>query len=1083
MRVTMLDAFRRITFGAVILLIAVFSGSPWVASPKPQRPRVVLVPETVREDFEHDSLGQFASYPPPQDVGYEPSLAPTSRNQGEGGAGRALMRVQKPAGNGPLRLGFIRQTFLISDINSKLAFAYRLNHSDANDVIEIGIAGNDGCRYLKRIPAITRAWTHVEVGLSDFRCGTEALGAGVGLEAIYVLADITRADVDVTYRLLIDDISLTASRPARFTVEQPQSAIIESHSAIVSKSGFTKTIPLRITTPARLRSAAATFMAQDGRVAGSQALFDDGTHGDARAGDGVWSNSGGYTLQPSDDKGVWQIIFKGTTDDGAVIETVVRFINHGAAPGSHPRLYFSERDKPSLKARSANPKVAQLWQRIVAEAQTRRGPDPLSHGGRVFGMLDREYLLPSLLAYFDSMNRARLRMGANALVAYLTGDVSALNSAKSALLDVAAWDRWEPAWFTAQGQHTYYPAGQLAAEAALAYDLLYNELNESERSLVRRALINRSIIPTYKEYVLDNRVLANTSNWIGHTVGGALIAAAAISGDVTNNEDNGQLETCLNGLLLKMEGHLAASFLPDGSYGEGISYQEFDLETTLPAMTALENVFGIDYWRHSNVLGSLSYPIYTFVPSSSASPDMGDSHPPSGRTLAPLAARAKDPLARWFYNQFPHSAAIDFIFFNDTITGRSPAELKLPTSRVFRDKGNAVFRTGWEKDDWVFLFRAGANFNHNHADQGSFLLTAFGEALITESGWSHYYNDPYYATYFTQAVGHNTVLIDGNPISQSLPDTPQFAALDSFPRITDSVTSEFYDAVGSDLASVYHGKLSRYLRRIVFVKPHYFVIFDDLAMKEPARFDSLLHLPDRSRVTTAVDRALYTGDKAALAVRSFASEPINMTIGDGRLPYVTFATVTPKTVPPQPAILRLHPGSATREIQFVTVLVPGRRGEDVQQLASQMSQIAGPRFVGVKAQRGNERDLVVLRTGGGNDLVRVEDWATDAAAMTITSEGERVRLLALHDARSSRQGSREMFASDKPLSLAARYTTDAVEASISASSLTNVRLSIGSAWVRALLNGRELSPGANSSSDVLSLELPAGEHHLIIRLR
>lgn len=85
----------------------------------------------------------------------------------------------------------------------------------------------------------------------------------------------------------------------------------------------------------------------------------------------------------------------------------------------------------------------------------------------------------------------------------------------------------------------------------------------------------------------------------------------------------------------------------------------------------------------------------------------------------------------------------------------------------------------------VLLFRAGPNFNHHHADQGSLLLSAFGEVLIGEAGWSDYYKDPYYATFFTQAIGHNTILVGGNPESQTIPDTLQFKALNRYPRITD----------------------------------------------------------------------------------------------------------------------------------------------------------------------------------------------------------------------------------------------------------------------------------------------------------
>src|SRR5215475_247114 len=68
-------------------------------------------PYTLREDFQHDSLGQFASYPPAQDVGYEPSLTPTTDFDAPGG--RALMRLMKPNVAGALRFGFIRQISLL----------------------------------------------------------------------------------------------------------------------------------------------------------------------------------------------------------------------------------------------------------------------------------------------------------------------------------------------------------------------------------------------------------------------------------------------------------------------------------------------------------------------------------------------------------------------------------------------------------------------------------------------------------------------------------------------------------------------------------------------------------------------------------------------------------------------------------------------------------------------------------------------------------------------------------------------------------------------------------------------------------
>src|SRR6476661_8895799 len=90
-------------------------------------------PFTLREDFQGDSLGQFASYPPPQDYGYEPSITPTSDLGAPGG--RSLMRVWKPNRDGALRFGFIRRIYLQASGDGRVSIAYFLNNVDQGDRI------------------------------------------------------------------------------------------------------------------------------------------------------------------------------------------------------------------------------------------------------------------------------------------------------------------------------------------------------------------------------------------------------------------------------------------------------------------------------------------------------------------------------------------------------------------------------------------------------------------------------------------------------------------------------------------------------------------------------------------------------------------------------------------------------------------------------------------------------------------------------------------------------------------------------------------------------------------------------------
>jgi hypothetical protein len=1071
-----------------LLLGTLVFGALWVDVSAQQKNALALSePHLMREDFQGDGLGQWASYPPAQDVGYEPSLSPTSDYDAPGG--RALMRVVKPNRTGSLRFGFIKKAPMTLTGDGRLRFAYRLNVPAGGATLEIGVAGSDGSPYTTRIPVSTNRWDVAEIALDKLRSPEgRAPGNGMRMDALYTVAHLSSADADTTYRFMIDDLTLAAAREASFDVRIPATVRIEPWTSLVSAKGYRsgETIAISALAPARLARARCVLMSHhDEKTVAEQQLYDDGTHGDGQAGDGVWTNSSVYTLRHQDAAGLWVAQLSGTTADGLSVNTPVRFIVRRQEAGeSHPRLYFSPADREALIARSRNPRLTSLWEHLETTAKNTRASGEVAHGGRVFEMLDTEYLLPSLLGYFDVLNRARARIAHNSLEAYVTGREESRSAAKSALLDVARWKTWTPPWFKAHGQHTYYPAGLLAADAALGYDLLYEHLSAEERSLVRRALVEKCIAPTFKEYVADNRVMANTSNWIAHTVGGALIAATAIAGDVTEEEAGGRFEVYLNGLLLKLEDHIAASYLRDGSYGEGISYHEFDMETLAPAAIALKRNFGIDYLRRTHVMESLSYPLYTLAWPTSASLDMGDTHAPAGHGIPGLVYQSEDPVIRWYYGQFERPSLHKFIFFDERIAPRSPAEASLPTSRIFTEKGNAVFRTGWERDDWVFLYRAGPNFNHHHADQGAFLLNAFGEQLVTEAGWSDYYKDPYYATFFTQAVGHSTLLVDGNPESQLIADTPQFPALDAYPRITDAVTSDFYDALGSELSSVYDGRLSRYTRRVAFVKPHYFVIFDDLATNgAPARFDWLLHLPDRARIKHSPGLALYTGERAALAVRNFAPEDTELQVRDGRVPYHVFAARTPPAAPAQPAFLDWRNTSPAQATQFLFALVPARKAEEAQGLAGRMSRVAGERTVGLSSERGAERDFVMFRTGGAGGVVRQGEWTADADAWTVTLDGERLKMLAAQSALSLTRGGRTLFTSEARVSFAANYHANAVEVACHATSQAKIQLFVGAEPVRVLLDGREVSARYDRDGATISLTVPAGQHQLKIALK
>jgi hypothetical protein len=362
---------------------------------------------------------------------------------------------------------------------------------------------------------------------------------------------------------------------------------------------------------------------------------------------------------------------------------------------------------------------------------------------------------------------------------------------------------------------------------------------------------------------------------------------------------------------------------------------------------------------------------------------------------------------RWYYDRFTHRSLLDFLFFPESTESRPPS---LPVSRVFEKKGNVVFRTGWGADDAILLFRAGPNFNHNHTDQGSFLLRALGENLAVEAGSADYYKDPYYGNYFSQAAGHNTILVDGNPASQEVADTPQFKALNAYPRLLDAVTSDFQDALAAEISPVYRDRLERFTRRIVFVKPRYLVIHDQLeARGTPARFDWLMHVADRSRIAITPGRAQYRAEKAVMDMRVFDPASAEVKVHDGHLRYSVFNPTSPNTVPGQPGVVTVGAGPAAAA-QFLVVLAPARTVDVAAAVTDGLRRVSGSGCTGV----ASTSDLVMFRNAGTAEC-RYESWTTDAAAWTSTSDilsGERTTRIA--------RGGETLFSSDRPVSFAAR---------------------------------------------------------------
>lgn len=157
------------------------------------------------------------------------------------------------------------------------------------------------------------------------------------------------------------------------------------------------------------------------------------------------------------------------------------------------------------------------------------------------------------------------------------------------------------------------------------------------------------------------------------------------------------------------------------------------------------------------------------------------------------------------------------------------------------DSGYFVMRSGWDRDARYMLFEGGPYGRfHQHEDMLSFDLYSHGLPFIVDPGITSYYPNPWTSFYRTTEA-HNTVLVDGcgqNRRAQSIDEWVESARDRTVWRSDDrcDVAMATYDAGYAGLdAAVAHR------RAVMFVKPDYFLIFDELAGEGRHTYEALFH--------------------------------------------------------------------------------------------------------------------------------------------------------------------------------------------------------------------------------------------------
>ena len=216
------------------------------------------------------------------------------------------------------------------------------------------------------------------------------------------------------------------------------------------------------------------------------------------------------------------------------------------------------------------------------------------------------------------------------------------------------------------------------------------------------------------------------------------------------------------------------------------------------------------------------------------------------------------------------------------------------TSHALESSGYYVMRTGWEPQAHYLGFDCGElaagvsaqdtpSAAHGHADALSIEVSAFGEPMLVDPGFWTYNGAEEWHRYFRETEGHNTVVVDGR--SQA-----EFRGRLKWSNAPRTETHEWLSLGAFDYAEGSHSGYQRlaspvtHLRTVAFVKPHYWVVRDELTGEGKHTLERCFHFATAEVLRDIAANAVYTrlmNGRANLAVVPVERDGVKLELARG----------------------------------------------------------------------------------------------------------------------------------------------------------------------------------------------------------
>ena len=521
--------------------------------------------------------------------------------------------------------------------------------------------------------------------------------------------------------------------------------------------------------------------------------------------------------------------------------------------GVHPRVYVTDKEFDDLRQR-AHTTHRELWQQVLANVRALRLEPPAPPAQK-----RRE------------QNDVGIAIAEAAFVYKVERDPKYLAAARKFMDAAVSYDIWG---YANNKPNVDLAAGHLLYGLGWGYDLLYNDLTESERTRYREKLIKQARIMSDYFTPKSGRTYAYSQNHTFIPIAGLGVAAYALYGETPEAAGWASLSRAIFDRVL-------ATYSQDGYYYEGFEYWIFSTPWLVHYLDAHLHSTGEDLYDQPGFRAMPQYVAHSMLPSGDYVFDFGDifegpltragegdEYPrthPGGRfntnynLLYRLAQRFQSGetqgIAAWLkgFNQVNAEDFWSLVWYDPSVKA-VPME-KQPTSYYFKDHDVAFWRSSWAKDATAVAFKCGPSEGHHtrqlladlpdwrlssghaHPDANSFIIFAKGKYLTGDTGYAG----------VPKTEHHNTLLFGGKGQAKEGAGHDAFAEVDyerlDRIRLTEVKTDRDYVRFVGDATFAYEPEVGvkRFIRTFEYSTKSGFSVRDEVETQKPVVVTSVIH--------------------------------------------------------------------------------------------------------------------------------------------------------------------------------------------------------------------------------------------------